>query len=411
MLNLHSLRVFYCLVHLHPHVITVKQNPCPGKLSYLSGDGAILIPGNEYYMNMINCLQRNSMNNAASLPSTVPAIQVASGNNDIRTTFPLRRNWYSFLHTFYSGQVFLIFICVIFFRVPVLSQVPELLKDINGSVTLSSETNSGYNFTTLNGAVYFVANDGITGYELWKTDGTPAGTTLVKDINPGINGIATGGAQPLMVAMNGYLYFAASTAANGEELWRSDGTEAGTTLVKDINSGTTGSAPRNLKNINGVLFFTAGQTSSGTELWKSDGTDAGTVLVRDINPGTVSSIPSNLTQVGANVFFTATTATNGTELWMSDGTNAGTVLVKDINAGTTNTTFQNLTAFGNVLIFSASEAVNGQELWRSDGTDAGTLIVKDINPGAASGVTGPFIINGTQFLFTATNALTGTELW
>ena len=78
---------------------------------------------------------------------------------------------------------------------------------------------------------YFSASDGISGPALWKTDGTSAGTVLVKDINPGVNGSRPGG----FAVFNGVLYFSANDGSNGSELWKTDGTAAGTQLVKDIN--------------------------------------------------------------------------------------------------------------------------------------------------------------------------------
>ena len=300
--------------------------------------------------------------------------------------------------------------CMVLLNLAASAQAPDIVKDINGSVTLNSQSTTGYNFTNMGGFTYFVADDGINGYELWKTDGTTSGTTLVKDINPGITGITTS-TPPTLVLMNGYLYFPATTAANGQELWKTDGTETGTVIVKDIVAGTTGSGPTNLLAINGTLYFTAQVSASGRELWKTDGTDAGTVLVKDINAGTVSSSPLNLVNVNNSLFFTATTAANGIELWKSDGSDAGTLLVKDINAGTTNTTFQNITAFGGLLLFSAIDAVNGQEIWKSDGTDAGTVLIKDLNPGTGSGSNGPFIIIGSQFCFVGNDGVSGAELW
>jgi ELWxxDGT repeat protein len=103
-------------------------------------------------------------------------------------------------------------------------------------------------------------------------------------------------------------------------------------LVRDIDPAGDAS-PIGFANVDGILFFRASDGASGVELWKSDGTDAGTVRVKDINPGPASSDPELLTSVGGTLFFKATDGTSGTELWRSDGTEAGTVRVRDINPG------------------------------------------------------------------------------
>ncbi len=177
------------------------------------------------------------------------------------------------------------------------------------------------NLANVNGTLFFRATDGTTGTELWKSDGTEAGTVRVKDINTGIDSPGTTSSSLLFLTnVNGTLFFRATDGTTGPELWRSDGTEAGTVRVKDINPGTTGSNPFGLTNVNGTLFFTATDTTGGTELWKSDGTEAGTVRVKDINPGSSfgfvgSSFPSNLTNVNGTLFFSAADGTTGAELW------------------------------------------------------------------------------------------------
>jgi ELWxxDGT repeat protein len=124
--------------------------------------------------------------------------------------------------------------------------------------------------------------------------------------------------------VNGTLFFRADDGTNREELWTSDGTAAGTALVKDINPAGS-SVPARLTVMNGTLFFSAHDGGTyGTELWRSDGTAAGTVLVEDINPAGDSG-PSWLTAVNGTLFFAADDGTTGIELWQSDGTAAGTV--------------------------------------------------------------------------------------
>ncbi len=105
--------------------------------------------------------------------------------------------------------------------------------------------------------------------------------------------------------MGSTLFFSAYNTATSSELWKSNGTAAGTTLVKDIYPGPDSSEPSELTAVGNTLFFAAYNTSSGYELWKSDGTVAGTTLVKDINPGPDDSDVYELTAVGSTLFFAA----------------------------------------------------------------------------------------------------------
>jgi len=118
-----------------------------------------------------------------------------------------------------------------------------------------------------------------------------------------------------LMGLNGTLFFAANNGTNGAELWRSDGTAGGTVLFKDINPGSASSSPAGLASVGDILFLRASGSTSGAELWSSDGSAAGTALVKDINPGSASSSPDGFTDLDGNLFFTANDGTNGTELW------------------------------------------------------------------------------------------------
>ncbi len=243
--------------------------------------------------------------------------------------------------------------------------------------------------------------------ELWKTDGTNSSTMLVKDINPGPASSSIG----YLTQVNQTLFFVANNGSTGTELWKSDGTEAGTSIVKDIRPGSMGSNPSALAGVNGTLYFAADNGVNGVELWKTDGTDAGTSMVKDINPYSGSSYPQALANVNGILFFAADNGAKGKELWKSDGTESGTVMIKDIWSGTNGGYPSELINVNGTLFFSANNGTKGTELWKSDGTATGTVMVKDIWP--HSGESYPFglkNVNGILF-FSADNGEKGTELW
>ena len=289
-----------------------------------------------------------------------------------------------------------------------------LVKDI---VSGSSSSNP-VSLTNVNGTLYFKANDGVNGTELWKSDGTESGTVLLKDICPGIvpgtaNNIPASSSPAYLTVSNGTLYFTATDGVNGRELWKSDGTPEGTVMVKDIWPGSGGSEPYSLTNVNGTLYFQASDGFHGIELWRTDGTEAGTQIVRNINLSLGGgSVPFQYkTNIGQTLYFAPYDSTTGYELWKSDGTEAGTVLVKDIVAGSGSSTPQFLTNVNDTLYFVSTNS-NGQELWKSDGTDDGTSLVKLIGSTGKGSVSAHSLTGvGDTLYFVATNPTNGQELW
>ncbi|WP_158079992.1 ELWxxDGT repeat protein [Archangium sp. Cb G35] len=268
-------------------------------------------------------------------------------------------------------------------------------------------------FAIEDGTLYFTANDGVLGAELWKTDGTPEGTVLVEDIQPG-----GGGSLPLNFLLLGEtLYFTADDGEHGRELWKSDGTARGTRLVEDIRPGPLGSEPFGMVRVDDErILFTADDGEHGRELWTSDGTRSGTRLVEDIFPGPMSSEPSSLVQVKPGVvLFAANDGEHGQELWRSNGTPGGTRLVEDIRPGPEGSdALVNSTQFTVVerrLYFSANDGVHGEELWRSDGTPGGTRLVEDIRPGPESSQPGGLKPLDGQLFFSADDGVHGREPW
>jgi ELWxxDGT repeat protein len=229
--------------------------------------------------------------------------------------------------------------------------------------------------------LFFSANDGIHGQELWRSDGTPDGTLLVRDLAPG----GSGSNPSDYTMMNGILYFLADDGTTGRELWRSDGTEAGTSLVADIDPGP-GDGVIFLTTAGDWLYLSAGDGVDGLALWKSDGTESGTGLVEDQWPS-ASFRPRFLGSAAATVYFFPQWGPRA--LWASDGSEEGTRLVREF-APSPYTGFGFAATLGSVLYFQANDNVTGPELWRSDGSEAGTLLVKDIAPGAPAGLSGYF---------------------
>ena len=190
--------------------------------------------------------------------------------------------------------------------------------------------------------------EGVNGV-LWSIEPGASEATLISDPALGPSGIR----EVYTKVFDEIIAFPGWSAAEGMELWISDGTETGTVLWKDINPGPEFSDPQNLTNVYGTLFFTADDGSNGRELFISNGTAVGTTLVKDIEPGEASSFPTELTNVSGILFFAADNAEQGIELWKSDGTTTGTTLVQDILPGMASSNPSQLTNVNGTLFFSA----------------------------------------------------------
>jgi ELWxxDGT repeat protein len=278
--------------------------------------------------------------------------------------------------------------------------VAQLVRNINPGLANSNPTD----LTVFNGQLYFAADDGVNGRELWRTNGTQAGTTLVANINPG----AASSSPTDLFALGGFLYFAANNGVNGTELWRSDGTSAGTELVRDINPGAASSSPFDFVDLNGVLYFAATESILGRELFRSNGTPENTQRVTDINPGNGSSNPTDLTVAGNTIFFAADDGIFGNELWRTDGTT--TSLVSNINPIGSSSPVD-FTSFNNRLYFSADGGTLGRELYQSDGTAASTRLFFNLRSGSDDSNPRELEQVGNFFFFAADDETRGSELF
>ncbi|MBL8896306.1 MAG: hypothetical protein JNM84_01705 [Planctomycetes bacterium] len=344
----------------------------------------------------------------------------------------------------------------------------ELFVAVGGTATLVRDiapgtASSSYRDLTAGpgGVIYFFAQEASSGLELWRTDGTPSGTLLVKDIQPGPT---SGIRNPLtpngkyLVPYEGHVYFEATDGMSGYELWRSDGTNAGTVRVADLQSGSGSSSPQHLTSANGLLYFTATTTAAGHEPYAFDGTSV--ISLGDLYVGTNGSIPipgsggTSFVEANGTVFFTARNSTNGYELWKTDGTASGTSEVIDLFPGFDGSFPGSFANLGDLLLFQAEDdgsfgrypfrsdgtaagttrlsstliqtgqifALQGAQravftsgslstqLYRTDGTSAGTVLHQTLRAGGSS-QPGSYLAWRDKIFFTADNGATGLEPW
>ena len=199
------------------------------------------------------------------------------------------------------------------------------------------------NFINFNNKMYYFARDASFNFSLYATDGTSTGNEIIFPLGFAFTSFPTdANFQDYKVIHNNELYFIFSN-----KLYKTDGTNAGTTLIR--SNFFNAKYPI---SFNGKVYLIGGDSSNGVELWQSDGTAAGTVLVKNINNGSQTDSSTG----GGNGF---------------------------------NPTFDpHFTIFNNQLFFVANDGIHGYELWSTDGTSAGTNLFKDIRQPARESTIG-----------------------
>ena len=204
--------------------------------------------------------------------------------------------------------------------------------------------------------LFLVTRDpGRANLELWKTNGTTAGTARLANLGP------SDGQLRQLTNVDGMLYFRGYDATEGSELWKSNGTVSGTVLVRSLKPGSASATLTDLTNFDGTLFF-----SGNGELYKSDGTSTGTTRVKDLVVGASDEV-SQLETVGNALYLTAKNPAGGVNLYQTTGTSSGTSPA----GAASGTSLSELTQVGSRLYFVR----NGNELWKLDQPSAAELAI------------------------------------
>jgi ELWxxDGT repeat protein len=153
----------------------------------------------------------------------------------------------------------------------------------------------------------------VHGLEPWRSDGTEEGTFLLRDVAPGqASSMLPMFDRDTTAFADGWIFFAADDGTHGSELWRSDLNQS-TEVVRDIVRGQASSMPTNLRTVGDRIYFSANDVAHGRELWWASPSNA--ILVADVNPGPDSSLPREMTELGGFIYFFATAENRGDELW------------------------------------------------------------------------------------------------
>ena len=338
-----------------------------------------------------------------------------------------------------------------------------LVKDIN---TVSTHTSWEKAMVTMGGVLYFIADDGVHGDELWRSDGTMGGTNMVIDLNPTRQAIVGGSIVNEnpgtnfgeIVAGDEKIFFSAAVG-NDEirELYVSDGSNSGTLKISqtfDCEPQIFSNYPEfSYSGVNSIsvmrasevgfdtAYFSAFRCSyqnvvcSGEEPHISDGTESGTYQLADLfygdtdltTPGggsitadLVGSQPSEFTRSGNSIYFSAKADMGavltdvGRELFVIDTSSplGGVQLVKDINYGSADSSPSLFESMGGELFFTADDGISGMELWKSDGTNSGTMIVSNIAANGSSSWPGEKVAISGELFFTVDDVNNpGMALW
>lgn len=278
----------------------------------------------------------------------------------------------------------------------VLAATPYLVKDIN--LKTAPVSSNAVFLATIGSTTYFAADDGMHGKELWKTDGTEAGTVMVKDIAPG----GASGADVNEAAVAGNLLVFVGTDDGGPpQLWSSDGTAAGTKRLTDRR----GSFARPIGTAGGIVYFLyISTTQYHVELWRTDGTADGTGMVDDLGQDSLIALGT----IGQSmVLYRKTPERAG--VFITDESGHGMRFV--VSSAPPHWEFYNGISLDDALIYSAQETGDTYGIYRTDGSPEGTRLLRSGFGPRSDYIGEPKVRAGKLVFFMATDGTGQRSLW
>ena len=273
--------------------------------------------------------------------------------------------------------------------------IPFLTDDI----WPGAQSSNPHDLVIFNNELYFGANDGLVGDELWKRPNNFSfgGAQLAVDIRPG----AAGSEIDNLIVVGNELFFTANDGTNGNELWKMS-TSGARSLVRDIAPGAASSSPDGLMTIGNRLFFTANDGVTGRELWTSDGSAGGTMLVSNLGAGALSSSPKYITNVNGDLYFAADSNVDGVnELWRTASFFTGQIS-QSISQPISIDNPTQLFNYNGTLVFTATSTGVGREFWKVDNSTLTGVLVSDVSVGGFSSSPNSFVTLGNTLYFVAT---------
>jgi ELWxxDGT repeat protein len=255
------------------------------------------------------------------------------------------------------------------------------------------------------GGVLFVADNGQLGRETYFYDPNTGSLSLYFEVQPGPTS-----SQPFAhIVVGNQVYFSAFRSDVNQELWRYVFT-SGVELAADINLTTQDSDPSQFTEYAGRLYFRATQAQTGTEVWVHAPTNGTTQLLEDLQPGTASSEPLSFAAFDDRLFLSANFTNLGNELLVYDEATDEITLVADIHPGPNDALVQELTPLNGKLYFQADDGTSGSELWVYDPVSDQVSLVNDINPNGSSNPSELLVADGKLY-FIAQENIFGEELY